>query len=190
MKRRVQTLDEYINENLSSAESGVNSTGAFIGTTKLSTDIGPGEYYVNTVNGYDINGNPHWQLSDPEFKPMTIVEIFNDKELLDKIVVACEQHKIPCDITSTEDLPDIIKELISKTGNKGLDFTILDKDTLDIAKENFETNEGFKMGLKTHEKFYEDIVQIIQKHRKTVNRDDMLDALKVIINEVGTGLHD
>lgn len=60
MKRRVQTLDEYINENLSSAEGGVNSTGAFIGTTKLSTDIGPGEYYVNTVNGYDINGNPHW----------------------------------------------------------------------------------------------------------------------------------
>jgi hypothetical protein len=55
---------------------------------------------------------------------------------------------------------------------------------------NFETNEGFKMGLKTHEKFYEDIVRTIQKHRKTVNRDDMLDALKVIINEIGTGLHD
>lgn len=51
-------------------------------------------------------------------------------------------------------------------------------------------NESFKMGLKTHEKFYTDIVNVIQKHAGTMNRDDMVDALKTILNEVGVGLHE
>jgi len=52
--------------------------------------------------------------------------------------------------------------------------------------EEFSVDESFTMGLKSHEKFYDDIKKVIAKH-KSINHDDMMDALKTIINELSSG---
>lgn len=53
-----------------------------------------------------------------------------------------------------------------------------------FAKDELRVSESFTMGLKSHEALYDDIMKVLEKHTKRVNKDDMLECLKTVISEI------
>lgn len=141
IQKRLLTLDEYIKENV--MDSGCCSTNTFGNSSAIKDTISPGEFYVNVENGYDTAGNPQWELADPLFKEMTVIEIVENKKLMDKIIAACSMNNIACDDISAENIANILKELKEKTNNCGLTFTVLTKDEFDTAKQTLAENASF-----------------------------------------------
>lgn len=109
-----------------------------------SIDVSDDSFYFSH-KGSDQNGNYEWEkISDPSFQIVSIDQLREDTEFMEKLKSACEKFEVEFK-TEEEQFKVTLRNLYDETAGFDLPFTLLDADAFNKellyhnAKEQIKT---------------------------------------------------